>query len=171
MKDVDRITLLLLPLVLAAGCYRYTPVQAPERGMEVRARLQSEAAVRRSQGLDEPILLYDGVVVDVAPESFSLDVLIARSTGPIQDIVIRDTIRLERAEVQTLLRRSISPGRTALFTVAAGVAAFAVVKGIDSVVGGTDDPPGNGEPNTVLVPVFSFTGFRFVPALFRGVTR
>jgi hypothetical protein len=121
--------------------------------------------------LDEPILRYDGVVVDVTAESFALDVLVARSTGAIQDIVIRDTVRLARTEVQSLMRRSISPGRTALFTIGAGVAAFAVVKGIDSVVGGTDDPPDNGGPNTVLVPVFSWTAFKLVPALFRTVSR
>jgi hypothetical protein len=157
---------LLLP-VLAAGCYRYSPVEAPERGMEVRAQLGTEAAVRRSQGLNDPILHYDGVIVDVAPDAFSIDVLIARSSSAFRDVTIRDTIRLETGEVQSLMRRSISPGRTALFVVGAGAAAFAIVKGIDSVVGGTDEPPGNGEPNVVLVPVFSWAGFRLVPDILR----
>lgn len=149
---------------VAAGCYRYTPVTTPERGMEVRAQLQSEAAVRRSQGLDEPILRYDGIIVDVTPDALALDVLVARSTSAIQDIVLRDTVRLARTEVQTIIQRSISPARTALFTVAVGAAAFAIVKGIDSVVGGTDDPPDGGEPHVVLVPVFSWSAFRALPA-------
>lgn len=153
--------------VAMAGCYRYSPVEAPEPGMEVRAQLESEAAVRRSQGLDEPILRYDGIVVDVMPTAFSIDVLVARSTSPIQDIVIRDTIRLEKTEVRSVMRRTISPGRTALFAVGAGVAAFAIVKGIDSVVGGTDDPPDGGPPNTVLVPVFTWSAFRLVPEVLR----
>jgi hypothetical protein len=156
---------MLVAGAIAAGCYRYTPVEAPEPGMEVRAQLQSEAAVRRSQGLNEPILRYDGIIVDVTPGALSLDVLVARSTSAIQDIVIRDTVRLERTELQTIMRRTISPGRTALFVVGAGAAAFAIVKGIDSVVGGTDDPPGNGEPNVVLVPVFSWSGLRLLPGI------
>jgi hypothetical protein len=117
--------------------------------------------------MDDPILRYDGVVVEVTPDGFSLDVLIARSTSAFQDVTIRDTIRVETAEVQTLMRRTISPVRTALVTAGVGLAAFAIVRGIDAVVGGTGDPDGNGEPNTVLVPVFSWTGFQLRPALLR----
>ena len=171
MKRLHRSVVLGMLCFLAAGCYRYTPVQAPERGMEVRAQLETEAAVRRSQGLNDPVLWYDGVVVNVSPEAFTLDVLVARSASAFQDVTIRDTIRLESAEVQTIMRRSISPTRTALFTVAAGAAAFAVVKGIDSVVGGTGDPDDDGPPNTVLVPVFSWTGLRLLPAVFRRGTQ
>lgn len=153
---------------MVAGCYHYTPVQTAERGMDVRAQLETEAAIRRSQGMNDPIMRYDGVVVDVTPDAVSLDVLIARSTSAFQDVEIRDTIQLRTTEIQAIMQRSISPWRTALFTIGTGVAAFAVVKSIDAVVGGTDDDDGNGPPPTLVVPVLTWTGFRLLPA-FAGV--
>lgn len=167
MKSAHRFMMLALA-VLVPGCYRYTPVDSPQPGMEVRARLNAEAAARRSQGFDEPILSYDGVIVDTTPESVSLNVLIARSSTMFQDVEIRDTVRIETSELQSLMEREIAPLRTALVGVGIGVGAFAVVKSIDAVVGGTgDDDDGNGPPpQNILVPVLSWTGSSLVPALF-----
>jgi hypothetical protein len=147
------------------GCYTYTPVQSPSPGMEVRAQLETEAAVRRSEGLDEPIMRYDGVVVDATPDALSLDVLIARSTSAFQDVEIRDTVQLRTTELRSVMERRISPVRTALFTVGVGAAAFAVIKSIDAVVGGTGDDDDGGEPNTFRLPLLRWTGSRIVPAI------
>jgi hypothetical protein len=134
----------LLPLT---ACYGYTAVQAPQAGMEVRARLKGDAAVKRSEGLDDPIVRYDGVVVDATAQAVAIDVLVARSSSAFQDVVIRDTVQLQLAEIQSLQQRKLSVPRTLLFTVAAGAGAFAIVTGIKEVVGGTEDTPGPGNQN------------------------
>lgn len=156
-----RITELSLLIVLAgtSACYTYTPVQTPQPGMEVRAHLTTEAAVRRSAGLDEAIMRYEGIVVDVRQGGFSLDVLVARSTSVFQDVTIRDTISVDTSELQSLMQRKVSPLRTALLVAGVGVGGFAVVKGIDSVVGGTGDDDNGGTP-TLRLPVFGWTGSR-----------
>src|SRR5688572_33424085 len=112
----------LLPFFCTTGCYGYVAVpsvQSVQRGMDVRAQLTSTAAVQRSQGRDEPIMRYEGVIVDVAPDTLALDVLIARASGALQDVVIRDTVSIATAEIQTLMRRKLSPTKTTLFTLAA----------------------------------------------------
>lgn len=159
--------LLCLLSPVTPACYKYTPVQSPEPGMEVRAELETEAAVRRSQGLNDAILSYDGVVVDVTPGGLSLDVLIARSTSAFQDVTIRDTIALENIEVRSLMKRTLSPARTVIFTLGTGVAAFAIVKGIDSITGGTGEGGGNGPPPAMRIPVFSWTTSGLLPVLMR----
>lgn len=167
MRQIVRLPLLLLILVTPA-CYTYTPVQAPEPGMEVRAELETEAAVRRSQGLNDAIMRYEGVVVDITPGAFSLDMLIAHGSSAFQDVTIRDTITLRNAEVRSLMKRTLSPVRSGLFALGTGVAAFLVVKSIDSIVGGTGDDDDNGPPQTMRIPVFSWTTSRLLPVLMRA---
>lgn len=152
--------LTLLSVILGTGCYTYAPIQSPQRGMEVRARLTAEAAARRSQGLDDPVLRYDGTIVESTAGAVSLDVLVARSSSAFQDVEIRDTVRLETTEIQSILARKISPGRSALITVAAGVAAFAIVKGINQIVGGTGDDPDDGEPPALRFPLVRVRALR-----------
>lgn len=137
-------------LFVATGCYRYTPVTHPMPGMEVRAQLRAEAAARRSEGLDEPVLAYQGILVGIAADTLDIDVVIARSSSAFADVTLRDTVRLPRSEVQSLMERSVSPARTALFVVGAGAAAFAVVRGIEQVVGGTDDDLDRDPPPTSM---------------------
>jgi hypothetical protein len=152
---------------VAAGCYSYAPIESPQPGMEVRAQLKTEAAVRRSEGLDNPIMRYEGVVVDVASDAIALNVLIARSTSAFQDVVIRDTVRLQTTEIQSLMQRKISPAKSVLVTVGVGAAAVAVVMAVDAVVGGTDDPGNGGDP-TLRIPLFSLTASRLISALVGG---
>ena len=161
-----RIALLLLPVsVGSTACYTYVPVESPTRGMEVRARLTQEAAVRYSQGLDEPILRFDGVVVGAAADSVALDVLIARSSSAFQDVTIRDTISLKRSDLQTIMLRKLSPARSAIFGVGLVVGGVAVVLGIDQVVGGTggeDTDPGVPtlrEPFFLRIPFSKLIGW------------
>lgn len=147
MKKPHCFAVLAVSLLFCAGCYTYTPVQSPQPGMEVRARLNTEAAIRRSQGLEEPVTRLDGTIIDSTPEAVSLDVLVARVSSAFQDVVIRDTVRLETSEIQSILVRKISPTRSAAFTVLAAAAAFGIVKGIDQVVGGTGENGDGGTPN------------------------
>ncbi|HSL72805.1 MAG TPA: hypothetical protein VK864_21310, partial [Longimicrobiales bacterium] len=126
----------------------------------VRARLTGEAAARRSQGLDEPIVRLDGTIVESSSQVLALDVLVARTSSAFQDVVIRDTVRLETTEIQSVLQRKLSVGRTALVVLGAGAAAAGIVLGIDQIVGGTDEPPDGGDPNLrarrIVIPLFRF---------------
>jgi hypothetical protein len=144
----------------ATACYGYRTVPAASPGMDVRARLTAEAAVRRSQGLDEPVMRLSGTVLEASSSALSLDVLVARSSSAFQDVVIRDTVRLDMSEIQSLQARRFSVARTVLFTVGTGVAAFALVKGIDQIVGGTDEPPGDGTPTASVSPLISWRTVR-----------
>lgn len=135
------------------GCFSYRPLASPTPGTDVRVRLTTEAAVRRSAGLDDAILHYDGAVVGADADTIALDVLLARSYSAFQNVTIRDTIRLSTAEIESILARRLSLGKTVLVTLGAGAAAFAIVKGIDQVVGGTGDEDGTGPPGVrVSVP-------------------
>ncbi len=158
MRGFDRMPALALTCLFAAGCYTLSPLEAPPVGTSVRARLTAEAAVRRSSGLEDPILHYDGVVLASTPDSVSLDVLVARSTSAFQPIELRDTVRLGATEIGSIMGRRLSASRSALFTVVTVAGAIAVIKGIDAVVGGTGDPGDNGEPPAALVPLFRWIG-------------
>ena len=145
---------LLLCWLVATGCYTYAPVERPEAGMEVRARLTGDAAARASQGLDEPVLRYDGRVVTASADSIAMDVLIARVSSGVQDITIRDTVSLRRIDLQSVLERKFSPTRSVLFGLGAGAAAFGIAMGIDQIVGGTGEDDPNPPPTSLREPFF-----------------
>jgi hypothetical protein len=146
-----RMTVLLraaaLPFLLAAGgCYRYEPIEAPRPGMDVRARLETEAAVRRSAGLDEPVVFLSGRVVESTPESLTLDVLIVRDPSVFSNIEIRDTVNVGMAEIRELTVRSMSTSRSLLFAGALGAGAYLVIRGITAIVGGNEGDDDGGGP-------------------------
>lgn len=142
-------------LIAASGCYSHRAVESPEPGMEVRARLNTEAAVRRSRGLEMPIMHVDGRVVDAVPQSIVLDVLVARDVSQFRNIEIRDTLRIDRTEIESLTVRELSTGRSILFASAVGAGAYLVMRGITAVVGGNEgDDDGGGGP-VFAVPAVS----------------
>lgn len=148
-----------LCLLVCAGCYTYGPVQTLRPGMEVRARLKTEAAVRRSQGLDEATMRLDGVIVESTLATLSLDVLVARSSSVFQNVVIRDTVQLQTAEVESILQRRLSPVRSAVFALGAAAGAYALLAGIQQITGGNPDENDPGDP-ALRMPMFSVTGLR-----------
>jgi hypothetical protein len=166
MKRVVRFAIFAVLGFMIAGCYSYKPLGAPSPGADVRAQLTAEAAARRSQGMEEPILHYDGTVVETSPDSLTIDVLVARSASAFQNVEIRDTVRLARGEIQSILSRKLSPTKSIVVTVLAGVAAVAIVKGIDSVVGGTGDNT-NPPPPGARVPVVRWITNLLQPVLVR----
>jgi hypothetical protein len=159
MKKVAYVVVACALTGMVGGCYSYLPVQTPQPGMDVRARLTTEAAVRRSQGLDDAIVRLDGTIVEATGSSVSLDVLVARTSSAFQNVVIRDTVKLEAAEIQSLLVRKFSPAQTAIVSVGLVAAAYGAVLSIDRLVGGTGDDDGGGDP-TFTVPLLSWVGFR-----------
>jgi hypothetical protein len=167
MKVPPRLRVPVIAVMAAAGCYSYEPTTSPTPGTDIRARLTADAAVRRSQGFDDPILYYDGVVVRSTPDTLAVDVLVARSSTTFQDVEIRDTVRLGAGEIQSIMGRKLSVTKSILVTVGAAAAAFGVIKGIDQVVGGTGDgDDGRGNP-ALQIPIFRLVGTRLLP-LFAG---
>ncbi|MEX2285060.1 MAG: hypothetical protein WEE89_21420 [Gemmatimonadota bacterium] len=157
-------------MLLLTGCYSYKPVLAPQAGTEIRARLNSEAAVRRSQGFDEPVLWFDGRIVELSNDGIALDVLVMRSNTSFQSFEVRDTLRLENSEIASIMQRKFAAGRTALVTIGGAAAVFLLVKGIEQVVGGTGDEDGGGDP-TFTLPIIAKWGVRFVPAIMRPLRK
>lgn len=168
MTALDRLCLPFVAVLVITGCYHYEPAQSSSPGTDIRARLTTEAAVRRSEGLDAPILEYDGVLVTSSSDSLIIDVLVARSSTAFQEVEIRDTVRLGRGEIQSLMARRISIMRSILVTVGAGVAAYAIIRGIDEVVGGTGDGDGRNPPPALRFPFFRWLGPGVVPTLPSG---
>ncbi|MGH7476396.1 MAG: hypothetical protein ACRELD_08905 [Longimicrobiales bacterium] len=121
--------------------------------MEVRARFTNESAIRRSQGLDEPILYLDGRVVEAGPDTLALDVLIARSTSVFQDITIRDTISVRVSELQSVTAREIAVGRSILFAAALGTGVALAVAGISAITGGNEGEPGDNGSQAAVLPL------------------
>jgi len=153
-RAILTLPVLVLTLAVSTGCYSLTPVSSPTPGMDVRVRLKVESAVRRSEEVDEPIRNMDGRIVEVSDRTVALDVLIARGQTVFENVVIRDTITFARNELESILERKFSPVKTSLVVVAIGAGGFLVVKGIQQVVGGTnDEPPGDGT-NADVVPAF-----------------
>lgn len=146
----------LLLLIVTSGCYNYRAVESPQPGMEVRARLSTEAAVRRSRGLDAPVMHVDGRVVDAVPQSIMLDVLVARDASQFRDVEIRDTLRIDRTEIESITVRELSTGRSLLFAGAVGAGAYLVVRGITTVVGGNEGDDGDDGGTVFAIPVVSF---------------
>lgn len=150
---------------VAAGCYSYVPIESPQRGMDVRAQLETEAAVRRSAGLDDPITSYEGTVVAVDSTELALDVLIARSVSAFEDVEIRDTVRLARTDIRTLQEHRLSPVRSVLVTIAAGAVVVGIVMGIEAISGGTGPEDGEGPPPTFRIPFLDLSRFGISPAI------
>jgi hypothetical protein len=136
----------------ATGCYRYVPAEDVRPGAEVRARLGTEAAVRRSAGRDAAIMQIDGRVIDRTDDAITIDVLVARSTSAFQDIVIRDTVRVERAEIASLMEREFSPTRSAAAFAGGALGVFLVVRGITTIFGGDTLEDNGGGPTVTVVP-------------------
>lgn len=156
-KRQIRVVAFVCLLGWASGCYNYRPVTTATPGSSIRARLTAEAAVRRSQGLDEPILHYDGSVVEATEDSIALDVLIARTSSTFQQVEIRDTMRLATSEIQSISARRLSATKSLLVGAAAVAAGVAIVAAIDQIVGGTGDPDDGGTP-TARVSVLRWVG-------------
>ena len=151
MTRSSKIAVLALSLA-GAGCYSYVPAQTLQPGADVRARLNTESAVARSQGLDDALLSYTGKIVAADTESITLDVLIARDASQFSRVEIRDTLILPRSELQSVMVRELSVIRSALFVAAVGAGAYAIISGVGGIVGGNEGEPDPGDP--ALVPSY-----------------
>ncbi len=146
-----------LPLLAAAaagGCYTYEPIEAPRPGTDVRARLEVEAAVRRSEAVGEPVRFVSGSVVMYDGDRVSIDVLVAKVQSTFQNVELRDTVTFARTELAEILERRLAPVRTAVFVAGVTVGTALLVAALAGVAGGGDDGgnPPRPPPTAAVLP-------------------
>lgn len=152
----SRLATLAVAVSLVTGCYTYRAVDTAPPGSEIRARLTTEAAVRRSAGLDNAVMQIDGRMVRESADAIKVNVLLMRDPSQFANVEIRDTISLRRADVESLMVRELSTSRSILFIGALGAAGFAMFKGYQAVAGGAEGNPDDGGGNQAsVVPLFS----------------
>lgn len=164
--------LLLIGLLVSAGCYRYVPDPAPAPGTEVRLRLTNEAALRRGDGSSEPQFFMTGRVVPAAGPDLALEVVLMQTIDQFSRMELRDTMAVARQEIQTLERRELSPGRTVLFSTAVAAATYLTIRGAVLLAGGGEGEEEGPGPIQTLIPSFNLqiggVNLRLRPAIIRG---
>ena len=88
-----------------SACYTYAPVRTPEPGSQVRAGLTVEGAVRQSDILGRPVRNLNGRLVSMDADEVALDVIVASTRGQLQEIVLRDTLRIPMEHLEGLQQR------------------------------------------------------------------
>jgi hypothetical protein len=146
--------LLLIPVI---SCTAYVPLQIdslPERGTEVRARLNPEGQVRLTGLLGRPVQHLEGRFLGGDPDSLRLGLISAVEFGRPWESV--DTLRLARIELSGLDEKRVDRTRTTLAVgggaLATGLAlAVLVSDGLLGNEGGDQEQP----PDRILIPIFS----------------
>ena len=136
-----RRVVLLVGLLVASGCYSYTPVSNPAVGTTVRVRVPVTSAVDDRNAAQNSVLI-EGDVVE------SRDTLVLTTTnrqeyGAYREITLVDTIRLAPDQFVSLEQGEFSTGRTAVLTIAIVAGATALALG---AFGGESGGSGGGEP-------------------------
>ena len=143
-RSLQRFVLLAMIVGSGSACYSYAPHAGPVvPGESVRARLDVEASVRRSELLGEATRSVEGRVLNVAPNGdLQIEVLLGRNVAafPGEDRLTR-TFELAPDEIVALERRQFSLIKTAALS-AIGIAITSVA--IQRAVTGGDDGGGSG---------------------------
>jgi hypothetical protein len=138
--------LALLLVALATGCYAYVPMvgEDPSPGEDLRVRLATPAAVELSDRVGRPIRAVEGPLVQLTPDSLTVDV----GWGAIYAGTVfegrRDTLQFHRSQVLEVDRREFSRTRSGIL--AAGLIAVAILAFRSISGGGEARDPGNGDP-------------------------
>lgn len=137
-------------LVTLGGCYVYTPVQSPTPGTEVRVEVPVRTAVEGA--VPQGSAVFEGIVV-TGGQTLAIETRNRQQAGFMQEVLMIDTIQVNRANLLRLEERNFSGSRTAVFTVALVAGVVLVATGIGSVVGGDDGgEPGGGDPAQLKGP-------------------
>ena len=155
MATRARIVALAAVLPLVAACYTYAPAQAPMPGAPVRAALTVEGAVRQSEMWGEPVRNFTGRLVSLDSEFLQIDVITASTRGQLNEIILRDTLRIPMREVEQVEERRISWLRTGIV---GGGMAVVVGSILNSLSGGGGDVEGGGDlppvADRITIPIF-----------------
>jgi hypothetical protein len=149
-------TLIALTLILwTAGCYTYKPVATvPAPGTEIQARLTNEAAIERSQGLDEPVTVLQGELLESNADGLRMVVVRDQLRDQFRrNVTFVDTLQVSTSEIQFVEVRSLSASRTSFMALAAA-AAVALVVGAGINAGGDSGGDNGGGNPAQMIPLF-----------------
>ena len=144
--------MLLLALIPAAGCYRYSspgPVDtaAPEAGRRISVRLTEQGALELAPQLGNQVTMVQGDLVGADPTGLELAVVETEDERRITTGWKGERVTLPRHFIAGVQERRFSPGATGLvgaIIVGSMAGAYALFGGTGEVVGPTGGPsPGN----------------------------
>lgn len=139
----------LLSLVVGAGCYRYVPLEAPTPSVPLSATLTDRGSVELSEAVGATAVRIDGRLISVSETAVSLAVAKVSFRNGLANAWQGEPVTVPRAYIATLKERRLSRGRTVAFSTLLVGGVVALIMGIDLVVFGDDDakgPPG-GPPD------------------------
>lgn len=134
----------VLALVAATACYRYTPLDSPSSavGQSVRVDLTDRGSIDLAPLIGPTIIKLDGTIALVRDTAFSLSVTNAVARNGIETPWKGERVDLPRSAVSRLQRRALDKRRSWL--VAAGGVAGTVALGITFDLLGTFSGGRNG---------------------------
>ena len=140
------IVVLPLMLLLFGGCYSYSTIgfDAVPRGARVSADLTTRGAVANEERLGGDIVIVEGTLESVGPDSVVLNVARTRNRGGSWAHWGGERVAIAQDAVATFRQRKFSVARTAIAT--AGVAAAIVATLGTDLVGSGDDGRDPKEP-------------------------
>ena len=151
------VSLILLLLVVAtAGCYRYEPLEtAPAPGMQVRATLSIEEALRRSELTGTAERRIEGRITAVDDDNLSLSAVTLAARTEFETRTFRRTFTIPRNEIESLVERRLSVIQT--LVVVGGIGGIAFLLADQVLAGGNPEgDDGGGGDQATVVPIFRF---------------
>lgn len=141
----------LFLLVVAIGCYRFTPIDgvAPSEGTDVRLHLNDAGSVSLAPFLGFRVELVDGALIAVEDTAYVLAVTSTTNRIGNETSWSRERVGIPRTAVARLERKRLDRGRSwiaAGVTTAAAVASYLVFDLVRSTSGGGGDRGGGGGP-------------------------
>src|SRR5688572_17644129 len=142
--------LLLVVLIVAAGCHRYEPVTAATvaRGSSVAVSLTDYGTANLGRLLGLGVGTIEGSLLTVSDSAYTLSVQLVRQRNGIETFWRGEQVAIPRVDVAEIRQRRFSRSKSALATVAVIAAAVGAVEAFIGTGSGSQPPggPGNGGP-------------------------
>jgi len=134
---------------LAAGCYRYAPLESPGPavGQEVRATLPAPTSVRLGEVTLAAVDRVEGLVQRVAGDSVAISGDWVFTPLGSRFAASGGVLLLDRPGLRSLEVRRLSPARTGIAAVLAAGGLALMFRSIQRALGGSGPPSPPGEGN------------------------
>ncbi len=143
------------PVLLALGCYTYTPttIDALAVGGETRVRITAEEASRIAEALTHDARLLEGRILERSDDRLLLQVPV-QPRDPAQGAeLLYQRIDVPLTGVVEVETRRLNHGRTAvLLGAGAAIVGFAVAHQLGDRGGEPGQPPDGGQPTELVAP-------------------
>lgn len=147
----------LMPLFVAcftAGCYTYSPMSGvPPVGSDVRVTLSDDEALRVSEQTGDLSRTVDGRFTGTVGDTVFLSVVTFRAAAEVAGSrQLRQSLAISQVGLEGFASKELSLVRSGLVAGLAGAGMVLVIREV--VVGGSDDPDGDGgNPTGTLIPI------------------